>query len=173
MLLQVLDEGHLTDSHGRKVDMRNTLIIMTSNMPPEALKTHFRPEFLNRIDEILTFETLTPDTMATITQMRLAELTELLAEQEIGCEVSETAAAWLAKEGFDPEYGARPLQRLINRHILHPLSKKILDGTLDKGIARIDLAEGGASVGGGREEGGSSVFDIQVVGGGAAATKLA
>ena len=161
MMLQILDEGHLTDSQGRRVDMRNTLIIMTSNMPPERLKQNFAPEFLNRIDEVLEFEPLGLETMNAITDMRLVELSKLLAEQEIEVEVSPDASAWLAREGFDPEYGARPLQRLINRHILHPLSKKILDGTLDKGVARVELATGGAAT---DAVDGPAIFDISVRG---------
>jgi len=145
LMLQVLDEGHLTDSHGRRVDMRNTLIIMTSNMPPEQLQRHFAPEFLNRIDEILEFSPLCSEDMARIADLRFDEVSQLLAEQDITISISDEAKSWLASEGFDPAYGARPLQRLINRRVLHPLSKLILDGSLDQGNVHVDLDETGTT----------------------------
>jgi len=146
LMLQVLDEGHLTDSQGRRVDMRNTLIIMTSNMLPKALQQNFRPEFLNRIDEIVEFAPLSEETMSRITTMRINELRSLLAEQELTIEVKSAAADWLAENGFDPEYGARPLQRLINQHVLHPLSRQILEGKHSEGHVNVDIASQGLDI---------------------------
>jgi len=141
LMLQVLDEGHLTDSHGRRVDMRNTLIIMTSNMPPDALQRNFPPEFLNRIDEVLEFKPLSAEAMRKIADLRIEDVGRLLAEQDITISVTDDAKAWLAKEGFDPDYGARPLGRLINKQLLHHLSRLILDGSLDKGHVTVDVKE--------------------------------
>eukprot|EP00658_Telonema_sp_P-2_P034787 TRINITY_DN2538_c0_g1_i6.p1 TRINITY_DN2538_c0_g1~~TRINITY_DN2538_c0_g1_i6.p1 ORF type:complete len:725 (-),score=242.39 TRINITY_DN2538_c0_g1_i6:305-2479(-) len=128
LLLQVLDEGHLTDSMGRRVDMRNTLVVMTSNMPMDQLRTNFPPEFMNRIDEVVSFQPLTRDDLREITHLRMGELAAQLEMQGIGFEVTPEAEEWLGEVGYEPEYGARPLTRLIKRSILHPASRLILGG---------------------------------------------
>ena len=147
VLLQVLDDGRLTDGQGRTVDFKNTVIVMTSNMgshliqamvgqDPEdikeavtgELKNHFRPEFLNRIDETVVFHALAAEHIADIARIQLAVLTERLARMDLGLQVSDAAVAELAKVGFDPVYGARPLKRAIQQRIENPLSKLLLEG---------------------------------------------
>jgi len=148
-LLQVLDDGRLTDSQGRTVDFRNTLVIMTSNLggavaaeegeDPEtveeryraALPRFFRPEFLNRIDEVVVFRPLGREVLEKIVSLRIAEVGERLMENnQLHLEVDEAARAWLARKGYDPAFGARPLRRVIERELLNPLSEKILAGEL-------------------------------------------
>lgn len=160
VLLQVLDEGHLTDSKGRKVDFKNTVIIMTSNVGSqhildyqmesakhgdgstyevmrdkvlEALRQHFRPEFLNRIDETVVFHALTASELSLIVQLQINLLNKRLSERKIQLDTTEAAKEWLGREGYDPMYGARPLKRLIQRDIENPLSLKVLDGTFKDG----------------------------------------
>jgi ATP-dependent Clp protease ATP-binding subunit ClpB len=154
LLLQVLDDGRLTDGQGRTVDFRNTLIILTSNLgslfiaqdeSPEELSPQtresvmevvrgaFRPEFLNRLDEILLFRRLRRQDMGTIVDIQLSHLRDLLAERKITLNLDETARIWLAEEGYDPVYGARPLKRVIQRFVQNPLSHLILNGTLKDG----------------------------------------
>ncbi len=157
ILLQILEDGRLTDGHGRTVDFRNTVIIMTSNLgtgnlnrpgvgfhtdSPEtaaansrleqsvnaALKQAFRPEFLNRIDETIIFRPLTREQIVQVVQLMAQDVAQRLEEQAITFELTPAAAAWLAAEGFDPVYGARPLRRAIQRHLENPLSKGILSG---------------------------------------------
>ena len=156
VLLQILEDGRLTDGHGRTVDFSNTLVIMTSNLgtgemgrpafgfatesskPNEsirmrssiedALKKTFKPEFLNRIDEIMIFDPLTPDQIQQIVGLMVKEVEERLAAHRVAIDLTAQATEWLAKEGFDPTYGARPLRRAIQRYIENPLSKKILAG---------------------------------------------
>jgi len=154
ILLQVLDDGRLTDSHGRTVSFRNAVIIMTSNigseflasdqldasdgtseLSPEVrkqvfdmLKTHFRPEFLNRLDETVLFRPLGKEQIAAIVRLQLEDLRKRLDEQELGLEVDDKAVAWLAQEGFDPVYGARPVRRAIQRELETPLARKIVAG---------------------------------------------
>ncbi|HSP71722.1 MAG TPA: AAA family ATPase, partial [Gaiellaceae bacterium] len=116
VLLQILDDGRLTDGQGRTVDFRNTVIIMTSNIrSAEQLRDHFRPEFLNRIDEIVQFEALSREQLAEIVELQLARLRERLAERGLGLELTEAAKHELAEAGWDPAYGARPLKRSIQR----------------------------------------------------------
>ncbi|HIA55482.1 MAG TPA: AAA family ATPase, partial [Candidatus Melainabacteria bacterium] len=154
VLLQVLDEGHLTDSRGRQVDFKNTVIIMTSNIGSqhildyqlksavsgddsypqmrekvlEALREHFRPEFLNRIDETVVFHALKPEELKRIVDIQLAYLNRRLADRKMHLTATEGAEEWLAKTGYDPMYGARPLKRLIQKEIENPLSLHILQG---------------------------------------------
>jgi ATP-dependent Clp protease ATP-binding subunit ClpB len=151
VLLQILDDGRLTDGHGRTVDFKNTVIIMTSNLgsqwilsPDESeesmvekvmatVRDHFKPEFLNRVDEIIVFHRLRPEHIARIVDLQLERLRARLAERGITLEVSEDAAAYLAERGYDPVYGARPLRRLIQREIENVLALKLLDGTFRDG----------------------------------------
>ena len=143
----------MTDSHGRKVDFRNTLIVMTSNLGSDILtqlpeevpsssareavmsivRNRMSPEFLNRIDEILMFNRLTRGNMDFIVDIQLADVEKMLKEQEIMLELDSTARSWLADKGFDPAYGARPLKRLIQKYVLNPLATGILDGSIKPG----------------------------------------
>ena len=150
VLLQVLDDGRITDGQGRTVDFKNTVIIMTSNIGSQyiteeessaarerlvmdALRAHFRPEFLNRVDEIIIFDRLTEDDLKKIVEIQLGRLTKRLAQQNITLELTEAAKALLAREGYDPVYGARPLKRVIQRDLLNPLSLDILEGKFREG----------------------------------------
>lgn len=128
VLLQLLDEGRLTDSQGRVVNFKNTIIVMTSNLKPEAMKTFFRPEFLNRIDDVIQFEALKPQNMSYIVKIQLAEITERLAAKNIQVDYSEKLISWLAEKGYDEQFGARPLKRLIQTEVLNPLAKEIISG---------------------------------------------
>ncbi len=127
VLLQVFDEGHLTDGQGRTVDFKNTVIVMTSNLATD-LKNHFKPEFINRIDEIITFKDLGREQLNSIVSIQVQRVIKRLADKKIKLSVDEAALEYLAKKGYDPEYGARPLKRAIQDHLLNPLSKKILSG---------------------------------------------
>lgn len=129
MLLQVLDDGRLTDSHGRTVSFKNTVVIMTSNAPREALKDIFRPEFLNRLDETLEFLALTEKEITEIVKLQLKDLKKRLAAQDFTLELDEKAMAVLVKEGYDPAFGARPVKRAIQRLLENPIAKKIVAGT--------------------------------------------
>ena len=144
-LLQVLDDGRLTDSQGRTVDFTQTLVLMTSNLRGEGqLREFFRPEFLNRLDEVLTFHALKPEQLRAIVDVQLQRIAEHLAEQEIGLEVTDAAKDELAREGWDAEFGARPLKRVLQRRLQNPLAEAVLAGTLTRGqVAVIDWTEGG------------------------------
>jgi ATP-dependent Clp protease ATP-binding subunit ClpB len=144
VLLQLLDDGRLTDGQGRTVDFRNTVVIMTSNIrSPEALRDQFRPEFLNRIDEIVVFEPLTREQLTEIVDLQLARLRERLAERRIELEVTDAAKELLAEEGWDPAYGARPLKRAIQRLLENPLALELLEGRFTEGdIVRVDVHDG-------------------------------
>jgi ATP-dependent Clp protease ATP-binding subunit ClpB len=150
VLLQVLDDGRITDGQGRTVDFKNTVIILTSNIGSqyimedlskeernrrvtEALRAHFRPEFLNRIDEIIIFDRLDDRQITKIVDIQLKRLVERLENNGISVELTDDAKRFLAKEGYDPAYGARPLKRVIQREILDPLSLEILDGKFHDG----------------------------------------
>ena len=153
VLLQVLDDGRLTDGQGRTVDFRNTLIVLTSNLGSEALaslperadvsaardavmdavRAAFRPEFLNRLDEILLFRRLSRDDMKGIVTIQLERLKKLLADRKITLDVDAAAGAWLANTGYDPVYGARPLKRVIQRELQNPLAQQILEGHIPDG----------------------------------------
>ncbi|MDX6466992.1 MAG: ATP-dependent Clp protease ATP-binding subunit ClpB, partial [Gaiellaceae bacterium] len=134
VLLQVLDEGRLTDGQGRTVDFRNTVLIMTSNIrSAEALRDHFRPEFLNRVDEIVEFKALSREQIAEIVEHQLGRLRGRLAERRIAIELSEAAKETLAEAGWDPAYGARPLKRAIQRLVENPLALRLLEGEFADG----------------------------------------
>jgi ATP-dependent Clp protease ATP-binding subunit ClpB len=153
VLLQVLDDGRLTDGQGRTVDFKNTIIVLTSNLgsdvlaaQPEgaptalvqgnvmaAVREHFRPEFLNRLDEIVLFRRLQRSDMATIVQIQLGNLRKLLEDRKIGLELDRSALDWLAGEGYDSTYGARPLKRVIQRSLQNPLAGLILEGGVKEG----------------------------------------
>jgi ATP-dependent Clp protease ATP-binding subunit ClpB len=165
VLLQVLDDGRLTDGQGRTVDFRNTVLIMTSNIGStllleaarhpsgveavraqvmQLLHGHFRPEFLNRIDETVLFTALSAQDMHAIVDIQLAELRQRLAERRVSLELSETARNHLAHIGYDPAFGARPLKRAMKREIETPLSRKILAGeVIDNSLLQVVYANGG------------------------------
>jgi ATP-dependent Clp protease ATP-binding subunit ClpB len=131
-LLQVLDDGRLTDGHGRTIDFTNTVLIMTSNLREDP-KTFFRPEFINRIDEIVRFRSLTPADLAEIVRIQLRQLAGRAEGAGITLEVDGAAEAWLAARGYDPDYGARPLRRVIQRELSDRLAVLLLDGTFSAG----------------------------------------
>jgi ATP-dependent Clp protease ATP-binding subunit ClpB len=164
VLLQVLDDGRLTDGQGRTVDFRNTLIVLTSNLGSEALarlperadvsvareavmeavRLAFRPEFLNRLDEILLFRRLSRDDMKGIVTIQVEHLKRRLAERKITIELDAAAMAWLANAGYDPVYGARPLKRVIQRELQNPLAQSILEGRIPDGsFVHVTAGEGG------------------------------
>ena len=157
-LLQVLDEGRMTDGQGRTVDFKNTVIVMTSNLGSHMIqsmadsdyevvklavmgevKTHFRPEFVNRIDEVVVFHALADDNIRSIARIQLKLLAARLAKMEYGLDIAEAAVMELAKAGFDPVYGARPLKRAIQSELENPLAKAILEGRFaPKDTIRVD-----------------------------------
>ncbi len=173
VLLQVLDDGRLTDGQGRTVDFRNTLLIMTSNLGAEYLvnqpagqdteavrdevmgvvRGHFRPEFLNRVDEIILFHRLKREEMGSIVEIQLGRLQKLLDERKITLEVDEDARNWLADKGYDPAYGARPLKRVIQKNVQDPLAELLLAGKVHDGehvpvhLGPLGLMIGDVSVG--------------------------
>ena len=144
VLLQILDDGRLTDGQGRTVDFRNTVIIMTSNVrSAEEMRAIFRPEFLNRIDEIVVFEALTREHLAEIVELQLARLRERLAERGLAIELTDAAKEHLAEAGWDPTYGARPLKRAIQRLLENPLALRLLEGDFGEGeTIRVDVGDG-------------------------------
>ncbi len=169
VLLQVLDDGRLTDGQGRTVDFRNTLIILTSNIGGEILaslpegketasvrnevmelvRAAFRPEFLNRLDEILLFRRLSRQDMAAIVEIQLAQLQKLLSDRKITLKLDESAKRWLADQGYDPVYGARPLKRVIQRELQNPLAGLILEGRIVDGeTVKVAAGEGGLAIAG-------------------------
>ncbi len=161
VLLQVLDDGRLTDGQGRTVDFRNTLIIMTSNLGSEylvslgenddvdsvrdlvmgAVKSAFRPEFVNRVDEIILFHRLRRAEMGTIVEIQIKRLSKLLEDRKITIDLDESATKWLADKGYDPAYGARPLKRVIQKEVQDPLAEKVLGGEIRDG-AHIKISAG-------------------------------
>jgi ATP-dependent Clp protease ATP-binding subunit ClpB len=161
VLLQVLDDGRLTDGQGRTVDFRNTLIIMTSNLGAEYLvalnedqdvdsvreevmgvvRSSFRPEFLNRVDEIILFHRLRRSEMGAIVDIQLGRLQNLLSDRKITLDVEDDARNWLADKGYDPAYGARPLKRVIQKQVQDPLAEKILGGEILDG-SLVDISAG-------------------------------
>jgi ATP-dependent Clp protease ATP-binding subunit ClpB len=145
VLLQLLDDGRLTDGQGRTVDFRNTVVIMTSNIrSSNELRDRFRPEFLNRIDEIVAFEPLTREQLAHIVELQLGRLRERLAERKIELELTDAAKELLAEEGWDPAYGARPLKRAIQRQLENPLARELLERRFVEGdTVRADVQDGG------------------------------
>ena len=144
VLLQILDDGRLTDGQGRTVDFRNTVVIMTSNVrTAEELRERFRPEFLNRIDEIVVFEALTREELAEIVDLQLERLRARLAERGLSLELTPAAKEHLAEAGWDPAYGARPLKRAIQRLVENPLALQLLEGGFTEGdTVLVDLRDG-------------------------------
>jgi len=176
-LLQILDDGRMTDGHGRTVNFKNTVIIMTSNAGVELIKREaaigftikkdeaktrkqsyedmkgkvvaevkklFRPEFLNRLDEIIVFHELTKEQLRSVVELMIKDLQSRLAERKLGIELTEKAKSWLAKEGYDPAFGARPLRRVIERYVENPLSTKVLRGELKEGdTVKVDAGADG------------------------------
>ena len=144
LLLQILDDGRLTDGQGHTVDFRNTVLIMTSNLrSAEAMREHFRPEFLNRLDEIVEFEPLSREQIAEIVDLQLERLRARLAERGIRLELTDESKELLAEQGWDPTYGARPLKRAIQRSLENPLALRLLEGEFADGdTIRVDVADG-------------------------------
>jgi ATP-dependent Clp protease ATP-binding subunit ClpB len=165
VLLQVLDDGRMTDGQGRTVDFKNTVIVMTSNLGSHEIqrlsaekadyelikesvmvevKNHFRPEFINRIDEIVVFHALGAEQIRSIGKIQLKRLEQRLADREMTLTVSDRALDELAKVGFDPVFGARPLKRAIQQHIENPVAKLILEGKFGpKDVVPVDFEKGG------------------------------
>jgi len=167
VLLQVLDDGRLTDGQGHVVDFSNTLIIMTSNLGSqylanldqgqgvesvepqvmEVVRGHFRPEFLNRLDEIILFHRLGQEHMAPIVEIQVARVQKLLKDRKITLELSDAAKRWLGRVGYDPVYGARPLKRAVQRYLQDPLAEKLLAGEIPDGsVVRIDEGDGALDI---------------------------
>ena len=144
MLLQILDDGRLTDGQGRTVDFRNTVVIMTSNIrAAEDLAERFRPEFLNRIDEIVVFDALGKEQLADIAELQLERLRARLAERKLSLELTDAAKEVLAEAGWDPTYGARPLKRALQRLVENPLAQRLLQGEFAEGdTIRVDAQNG-------------------------------
>lgn len=143
ILLQVLDDGRLTDNKGRTVDFKNTILIMTSNATAEQIKTMMRPEFLNRVDEIITFEQLTKDDIRQILHLQMNILRDKLADSGVKISFSEDFENYMTNEGYDPAYGARPIKRLMQRELINIIAKKILEGKVTKGCElTVDVKNG-------------------------------
>ena len=176
-LLQLLDDGRLTDGHGRTVDFKNCVIVMTSNAGVELIKREsglgftprkdesrtekeryeamkekvmaevkktFRPEFLNRLDEIIVFHELSEEQLRSIVDLMVRDLQKRLAERKLDIELTKKAKSWLAKEGYDPVFGARPLRRVIERYVENPLSTRLLRGEFKEGdTVKVDLGDEG------------------------------
>jgi ATP-dependent Clp protease ATP-binding subunit ClpB len=168
ILLQVLDDGRLTDGQGRVVDFRNCLIIMTSNLGSEALvnlpegveadlarpevmsavRAHFRPEFINRVDEIILFKRLSRDQMIDIVEIQVLGLKKRLMEQSITLSLEPVAIRWLADQGYDPSFGARPLKRVIQKALVDSLARQILSGTIKDGdLVHVSADDHGLMIG--------------------------
>ena len=143
MLLQLLDDGRLTDGQGRTVDFSNVVLIMTSNLPGDPMD-FFRPEFINRIDDMVRFRELTQDDLRQIVDIQIDIFRERLADRQITLEVTDDARAWLAKEGYDPAFGARPLKRVVQREVADKLAVKLLDGSFaDDSSITVDVSSTG------------------------------
>jgi ATP-dependent Clp protease ATP-binding subunit ClpB len=164
VLLQVLDDGRLTNGQGRQVDFTNTLIILTSNLGSqylanleegqdvetvepqvmEVVRGHFRPEFLNRLDEIILFHRLGHEHMGPIVEIQVGRVAKLLKYRKITLDLTEAAKRWLGRVGYDPVYGARPLKRAVQRYLQDPLAEKLLGGDIPDGsTVKIDEGDGG------------------------------
>jgi ATP-dependent Clp protease ATP-binding subunit ClpB len=169
ILLQVLDDGRLTDGQGHTVDFRNTLIVLTSNLGAEYLaalpegqpadaareqvmevvRRSFRPEFLNRLDEIILFNRLGRAEMKRIVDIQLVRLQQLLSDRKIALDVDDKAKTWLGNTGYDPVYGARPLKRVIQRQLQNPMATMLLAGTLKDGdTVKVTVQDGQLSING-------------------------
>ena len=160
ILLQILDDGRLTDAQGRVVNFKNTVIIMTSNLGSQALLNaddeaeaaelvmeavheHFQPEFLNRVDELIVFKSLQPDAIRRIVEKEVRQLSVRLVDRHIVLDLSEAAKDHLATVGYNPQYGARPLKRAIQRELLDPLAVALLEGRVQDGVTvRVDVEKG-------------------------------
>jgi ATP-dependent Clp protease ATP-binding subunit ClpB len=163
VLLQVLDDGRLTDGQGRTVDFTNTLIILTSNLGSQYLanlgeddpvekaepqvmdvvRSHFRPEFLNRLDEIILFHRLGQAHMGPIVDIQIGRVQRLLKDRKIALSLTDAARAWLGRVGYDPVYGARPLKRAVQKYLQDPLADAILSGTVRDGqVVTVDEGDG-------------------------------
>jgi ATP-dependent Clp protease ATP-binding subunit ClpB len=167
ILLQVLDDGRLTDGQGRTVDFANTLIILTSNLGSqylsslsdeqtvedvepqvmEVVRAHFRPEFLNRLDEIILFHRLAQEHMGPIVDIQVGRVQKLLSDRKIRLELTDGARAWLGRVGYDPVYGARPLKRAVQKYLQDPLADAILRGEIPEGtVVKVEEGEGGLTL---------------------------
>ncbi|MBO4411783.1 MAG: AAA family ATPase, partial [Lachnospiraceae bacterium] len=165
ILLQVLDDGRITDSQGRTVDFKNTILIMTSNIGSEYLlngidaegrisseaenfvmndlRNHFRPEFLNRLDEIILFKPLTKENISGIVKLMIKDVNKRLKEKEISIELTDEAMRYVIDHGYDPTYGARPLKRFLQKYVETEAAKIILSGEIDRGsVILVDVADG-------------------------------
>ncbi len=183
-LLQILDDGRLTDSHGRTVDFKNTILIMTSNIGSqymlagiqpdgtfapgveeqvmEALRGHFRPEFLNRVDETVLFKPLQQAQLMTIIELLAGSLRERLADRKMGLTITEAAKGFMAAAAYDPIYGARPLRRYLQTHLETPLAREIISGRLADGAEVVVDVLDGRIVFGRKDEDGEVTFDAEV-----------
>ncbi len=165
VLLQLLDDGRLTDSKGRTIDFKNTIVIMTSNLGTrylrdapdltddqlkdkmmEGLRSFFRPEFLNRVDEIIVFHSLSRDDIIEIVELQVKYINERLKERDLSIELGDQVRNYLAEKGYDPDFGARPLKRLVQRTLLDPVAKKLIDGEVEEGDHLRALLDGGEVV---------------------------
>jgi len=144
VMLQLLDDGRLTDGKGRTVDFKNTVVIMTSNVgDQDALRHTFRPEFLNRVDDIVFFDSLTKADIRQVIDIQLRALLTRLEERKITLEISDSSRDLLAEEGYDPVYGARPLKRTLQRRVLDPLALGVLQGDFQEGdTVHVDATDG-------------------------------
>ena len=168
VLLQVLDDGRLTDGQGRTVDFRNTLLIMTSNLGSEFLagqsegddveavrpqvmdvvRRHFRPEFLNRIDEVILVKRLGRSEMDSVVRIQLARVEKMLGDRRMSVALDGAALNWLADRGYDPVYGARPLKRVIQKELVDPIARKLLAGDLEDGaVIQVGASADGLEIG--------------------------
>ena len=146
VLLQLLDDGRLTDGQGRTVDFSNVVLIMTSNLPGDPLD-FFRPEFINRIDDMVRFRALTEDDLRSIVDIQLDIFQKRLVDRRIQLHVTDDARVWLAKEGYDPAFGARPLKRVVQREVADKLAIQLLDGSFDEDSSiTVDVAANGESL---------------------------
>jgi ATP-dependent Clp protease ATP-binding subunit ClpB len=178
VLLQVLDDGRLTDGQGRTVDFKNTVIILTSNLGTEfltgeetpqsraqvmqAVRGHFRPEFLNRLDEIILFHRLTRGNMDKIVDIQIARLDKLLADRKIEIDLDAKAREWLANAGYDPVYGARPLKRVIQRRLQDPLAQLLLEGKIADGAnIKVGAGKSGLTINGQEFAASSDDMDVE------------
>jgi ATP-dependent Clp protease ATP-binding subunit ClpB len=143
ILLQVLDDGRLTDNKGRTVDFKNTILIMTSNLKEEELRLRMRPEFLNRIDEIVVFDPLTPDDIRQIVRIQMEILRKKLEDENVALTFTQAFEDDMVENGYDPVYGARPVKRLIQRELVNKLAREILEGKVHKDSAiEVDCIDG-------------------------------
>ncbi|MDP3427298.1 MAG: AAA family ATPase, partial [Humidesulfovibrio sp.] len=183
-LLQILDDGRLTDGHGRTVDFKNTILIMTSNIGSQhllagiqpdgtfapgtenqvmdALRSHFRPEFLNRVDETVLFKPLLKPQLMAIIELLATSLRKRLAHRKMGLEITDAAKGFMAHAAYDPIYGARPLRRYLQTHLETPLAKEIIAGRLEDGAQIVVDVQNGRIIFGYKDEDGNVVFDAEV-----------